>query len=73
MLYDLAGINPLLYPDGKIPKELEGVTLHEYERNKMETLLQVVSKWEREDAWIIIYRLLIIQIYEQLPHLRGDR
>lgn len=46
----IAGFNPASYPDGKIPKELEGVSLQDYERNKMEVLLQVVSKWEREDV-----------------------
>lgn len=45
----IAGVVAANFADGKIPKELEGIPLEEYERQKMETLLQVVSKWERDD------------------------
>lgn len=48
-IYRIAGVNASNFPDGKIPKDLEGVSMEEYEKQKMETLLQVVSKWERED------------------------
>lgn len=44
-----SGVVAANFADGKIPKELEGIPLEEYERQKMETLLQVVSKWERDD------------------------
>jgi hypothetical protein len=35
---------------GKLPRELDGKTPHELERHKMENLLQVVSKWERDEV-----------------------
>lgn len=31
-------------------EELKNVKIEDYEREKMENLLAVVSKWEREDA-----------------------
>ncbi|CAD8084047.1 unnamed protein product [Paramecium primaurelia] len=43
------GIKASNFPDGKVPKELENMSIKEYEKQKMENLLQVVSKWERED------------------------
>lgn len=33
----------------KIPEELKNITVEEFEKKKMEELLIVASKWERED------------------------
>lgn len=60
LMWILAGVSAAQFPDQKIPKEFEGVSLHDYERNKMETLLQVVSKWEREEAWWFIQRYIYL-------------
>jgi hypothetical protein len=35
----VAGVNASSFPDGKIPKELEGISTVEFEKNKMENLL----------------------------------
>ncbi|CAD8183512.1 unnamed protein product [Paramecium octaurelia] len=45
-----SGVKASNFPDGKVPKEFENTSLEEYEKQKMENLLQVVSKWEREDS-----------------------
>jgi len=45
-----SGLKAKHFPDSKIPKDLEGMSTEDYEKLKMENLLTVVSKWEREDV-----------------------
>jgi len=55
----LAKLSPNLHKSGpnlskyedpkKIPEDLKNISVEEYEKNKMEKLLAVAAKWERDD------------------------
>ena len=69
LLFFLAGPDLSKYEDPKkIPEELKNISVEDFEKEKMENILVVAAKWEREDWWLFLINLyvgvcLIIQIF----------
>jgi len=46
-----AGPEIKIVDEKKAGEEIKAVSIEAFEREKMENILAVVSKWEREEAW----------------------
>jgi len=47
---DMPALIKIYGEEKKIPDNLKNMTLEEWERRKMDDLLSVVTKWERDDV-----------------------